>query len=198
VIGHLREELSRAAVSTGRVWSRPGLNLGPLRRFSRVAKPMLGQDPGPGVRAVVRGEGKTLRSRRGAVGWIWSLLVTVAFLVDAWLQHLRARGVVLYDRHAADAAATLDVLYAGPDLRLQKMLVRRLLPRAALTAYLTIDPETAAARKPGDMIDLPAVAAQLDRYEAEIARIEPLLRLDGRRPPERSAREILERLLALG
>jgi len=198
VIGHLREELARAGVSTGKVWARPGLNLGLLNRISRVVKPLLGQEPGPGVRAVVRGEGRKLRSRRGVIGWAWSLLVTVAFLVDVWRQHLRARGVVLYDRHAADAAVTLDVLYAGPDLRLQKTLARRLMPRAALTAHLAIDPETAAARKPGDMIDLPAVAAQLERYQTEIARVAPLLRLDGKQPPGSSARKILERLLAVG
>jgi thymidylate kinase len=193
----LRDDLERAGVPVGAVWARPGLHLGALTRLSRRIKPLLGQAPGPGVRTVARGNGSRLPSRRGLVGWIWSLLVTLAFLADVWRQHLAAQGVVLYDRHVTDAVVTLDVLYSGPDLRVQRALARRLMPRTTLTAYLTIDPETAAGRKPGDMIGLQAIRAQLDRYETEVAGLERLLRLDGLMPPQYNAREIVERLLAL-
>jgi len=193
----LRELLARGGVPVAAVWARPGLHLDFLVGWRRSIKRLLGQSPQPGVRAAARGEAARLPSRRGVIGWTWSLFVTLAFLFDVYRQHAQARGVVVYDRHVVDAIATLDVLYAGPNLRLQRSLVRWLMPRAALTAYLAIDAATAAERKPGDTVGLRAVAAQLATYEAEIERVAPLLRLDATASVDENARAVLDRLLEL-
>jgi len=191
----VREALSRVGIPVAAVWARPGLHLGVITRFSRAVKRALRQPSGPGVEIAARGQGAQLRSRRGVVGWGWSLIVTVAFLVDVYRQHLSARGVVVYDRHVADAIVTLNVLYGGPDLRLQRSLVRWLMPRPVFTVYLAIDADTAANRKPGDMIGRGAVEAQLQSYVREIENTTPKLILNGAGGLERNTLDIVRRLL---
>lgn len=191
----VREALSRVGLPVATVWARPGLHLGVLTKFSRLVKRAMGQPSRPGVEMAARGQAAGLRSRRGAVGWIWSLVVTLAFLVDVYRQHLKASGVVVYDRHVADAIVTLNVLYAGPDLRLQRALVRWLMPRAEFTAYLDIDADAATRRKPDDMIGRAAVEAQLRSYAREIENTTPRLTLSGSGSVEDNTLTIVRRLL---
>lgn len=183
-------ELERAGVSASCVWTRPGMNLQLLDTLARFAKGLAHRRAEPGVRAVARGEGTHLPSRRGALGWVWALAVTVAYLVDVRRQHRRVRGVAVYDRHAADAWVTLGFVYEGVDLRLQRWLVRHLLPTAAWTFYLDVSADVAVARKPGDSFGEHAVRRQLEGYAAWLADAS-VWRLDADRPVKSLAAQVL-------
>jgi thymidylate kinase len=184
----LVDSLRRCGVPAEIVWTRPGLRIGWLHQLAAIAKRILGQKKEPGVREMARGSGDALASRRGAIGWIWSALVTVAFVVDVWKRHLRARGVLLYDRHLLDALATIRLAYAGVDVRAHERLLRAVLPRATVTIYLDVPAEVAVARKPDDVIGTYAVERQLASYDELLREMErdgaPLVNLDATSPPE--------------
>jgi thymidylate kinase len=115
------------------------------------------------------------------------MLVTLSFLVDVRLQHVKGRGVLLYDRHLLDALVTLDFVYEGVDLRLHRAVVRRGLPKPQLSVYLDVPAEVAVTRKPEDIFGEYAIRRQLESYEARRGEVEDLRRLDGTRPPEELA-----------
>lgn len=188
VATRLVDDLRRVGIPAGRVWARPGMNLGVLDGVARLGKRLLGRDAEPGVRAVARGAGEGLAGRRGATGWLWSLAVTVAFVVDVRRQHRRVAGVAVYDRHAVDAQVTLEFVYAGTDLRVQRWLVRRMLPTAAWTFYLDVPATVAVARKPHDSFGEHAVRRQLDRYASRRA---GLRHLDATRPAPSLTADVL-------
>ncbi len=159
----LTADLAAAGLPVTRVWTRPGMSLKALDSLARLAKKALRQRSSPGIRTVA--QGGEVRSRKGLIGWVWSVAVTVSFLADVRRQFRRAGRVVVFDRHLADALVTLDFAYEGVDLRLQRALVRRFLPRADLTIYLDIDVEESVARKPDDVFGRHAVTRQLELYE---------------------------------
>lgn len=180
--------LDQAGVPVGRVWTRPGLRIGWLDVLARGGKKLLGQNPSPGVERVGGGVPvEDLASRRGIVGWTWAMLVTLSFLVDVHRQHVKGRGVLLYDRHLLDALVTLDFVYGGADLHLHRAVVRRGLPKPRLSVYLDVPAEVALARKPGDMFGEYAVRRQLEGYEACCGEVEDLRRLDGSHPADELA-----------
>ena len=174
----LAESLERAGVPVSTVWVRPGMGLGRLTALAAWAKRLLRQDARPGLRAMADPDAARPASRRGAVGWVWALLVTVSFLSGVWRQHLRSRGVVIYDRHLIDALATLDFAYDGVDLRIQEALVRALLPRADVRVHLDVPAEVSVARKPDDLLGEHAVRRQLAGYARWLDRIPPTVVLD--------------------
>lgn len=189
------EQLDRAGVPVATVWARPGMRMAWAQRAAHLAKRVLRQDTQPGVRIVGAGEGERLASRSGMIGWAWTFVVAVSFLVDVWRQHLRACGVLLYDRHLLDALVTLDVFYAGVPLGLHRALVRRLMPRAPHAFYVDVSPEVAAARKPGDTIGASAVRRQLDVYQ-RLLRDSDAVVLDGTRPAHELTAQVVNALLA--
>ncbi len=190
----LRDQLEWAGVPASTVWARPGNHLGRLTAVAEAGKRLLGHDQRPGVAVAAAGE-TPARSRNRVIGGGWTLVVTLAFLADAWRQQLRSRGVVVWDRHVLDALATLDFAYGGGQLRLARALVSGLLPEAAVTCYLDVAPEVAANRKPGDVIGKHAIEQQLASYRREVARRPDVLVLDGTAPIEDSARQILRALV---
>ena len=193
----LADDLAAVGVPVERVWTRPGMRLGLLARAARLAKRALREDTAPGIRRVARGaEAGAVRSRRGTTGWAWSLLVTLAFLADVRRRHLRARGVLVYDRHLLDAIATLRFGYAGSDTRLQEALVRALLPRAHATFYLDTSAELALARKDDPLFGEHAVRRQLELYATLLDRVPGVHRLDAARPARGLAHEVLRTLTA--
>ena len=187
--GLVTRNLDQSGVPVARVWARPGLRLGWLAGLARVGKKLLGGDPSPGVDGVARGvvHASDLASRRGILGWTWAMLVTLSFLMDVRLQHVRGRGVLLYDRHLLDALVTLDLVYEGVDLRLHRALVRRSLPKPTLSVYLDVPAEVALDRKPGDMFGEHAVRRQLKGYETYWSEVGHLRRLDGSCPADELA-----------
>jgi thymidylate kinase len=187
----LARDIARLEVETTVVWTRPGMRLDWLDRSARLVKRALRQDAAPGIGRVAAGRGQGLASRRGVLGWAWALLVTLSFLRDVRGRHRRARGVVICDRHLLDALVTLEFAYEGVDLRLHRWLVRRLLPKAVLTAYLEVPAEVAAGRKVDDLFGEHAVNRQLEGYASLGAEVEDMLVLDGTRSPEDLALEIL-------
>lgn len=193
----LEVDLRRAGVPVSTVWVRPGMGLGRLVRLASVGKRALGQDPAPGIGVLARQrpEATRLRSRSGAVGWIWSTLVCASFLSGVWRQHLAASGVVLYDRHVVDALATLDFAYEGVDLRLQRAVVRAFFPRADLGFYLDVPAEVSIARKPDDVVAGAAVRRQLAAYEEWLSRVAPAHRLDATMPAGVIAATAMRRLV---
>ena len=178
----LATALTRAGLPVSTVWVRPGMGLGPLTALAARVKRLLGQDAAPGVRAMADPSATRPASRRGAVGYVWSLLVCISFLVGVWRQHRAAHGVVLYDRHLVDALATLDFAYEGVDLRVQHFLVRTLLPRADVRLYLDVPVEVSVARKPDDVLGEHAIRSQLTAYARWLDRTPPSDRLDATRP----------------
>lgn len=181
-------ELGRCGVPVSTVWVRPGMGLGLLAALGGWAKRLIGQDATPGIRTVATHANHEnhdvvpLRSRRGAVGWAWAMLVSTSFLIGVWRQHRAASGVVIYDRHLVDALATLDFAYAGVDLRVPHRLVRALLPRADISLYLDVPAEVSVARKPDDLIGELAVRRQLEAYARWLEVLPPTARLDAMRP----------------
>ena len=187
--------LDRVGISSTRVWTRPGMRLRVLDRVARAGKRLLRQRAEPGIRTVAGGTAENLASRRGIVGWTWALLVTLAFVRDVRRRFHSARGVVVFDRHLLDALATLDFAYGGVNLRVQRALIRRGLPRADLTLYLRIPVDVAVARKPDDVIGRHAVETQLRAYDELIERTPGVRVLDATLGPDELARRALDELL---
>ena len=189
-------ELRAVGIPVDRVWARPGMRTEILRPFAVAARKVLRHGPEPDMQRVVKGLAVTSPSRRGILGWTWAAIITLAFLVDVWRQHLATGGVVVYDRHALDAEVTLAFVYQGVDLRFHRWLARTCLPRADVAAYLDIDPDTAAARKPNDTFGGNAIRSQLDEYERRLPSwTTPVQRLDGRRPVVDLVADLVEQLL---
>ncbi len=191
--------LNQAGVPVSRVWTRPGMRIGWLVGLASAAKKLLGQDPSPGLKRVAGGVSPAgdLASRRGILGWTWAMLVILSFLMDVRRQHLRGRGVLLYDRHLLDALVTLDFVYEGVDLRLHRALVCRGLPKPALSVYLDVPAEVASARKPEDIFGEYAIRRQLESYEVRRDEVENLRRMDGGRPADELAAEVTRWLAEL-
>jgi thymidylate kinase len=193
----LTQNLSRAGVPVDTVWVRPGMGLGRLIALATWGKRLLRQDVAPGLRAMADPTAPRPVSRKGAVGWLWALLVTLSFLLGVWRQHRAARGVVVYDRHLLDALATLDFAYAGVDLRVQHRLVRALLPRADVRLYLDVPADVSVARKPDDLLGEHAIRRQLAEYERWLARLPEAVRLDATQPGDALVAQAL-RLVSMG
>lgn len=160
----VRAELEILGIEVSQVWARPGIRLSFLGRVASSARRILRQTDEPAMQRVTKGLPAATPSRRGLLGWLWALLVTLAFLRDVWGQHLRTRGVVIYDRHVLDAEVTLAFVYDGVDLRFHRWLVRAAMPRADLAVYLGVNAAVASARKPQDTFGPHAIAGQLDVY----------------------------------
>ncbi len=192
VLEGLRTDLLAAGIPTSRVWLRPGMGLGPLVELAAKVKRLRRMDQRPGVAVVASAPTNELASRRGVVGWVWSSAVTASFVRGLRHQHRESSGVVLYDRHLADALATLNVVYAGSNLALQRGAVRRGVPHAEVSVFLDVPVEVAVARKPGDLLGASAVERQIEAYEAFIPTIAGLHRLDGTQPIAQSVRQTFE------
>jgi thymidylate kinase len=194
----LTTDLSSAGLPTSRVWLRPGMGLGWIAALAGRVKRLLGADPRPGVGVLAADPDSVLPSRRGVQGWIWSLIVVTAFVVGVRRQHAASSGVVLYDRHVADALATLDFAYAGTDLTLQRWLVTTFTPSADVAFYLDIPADVALARKPGDVIGAAAVRRQLEAYRSWLPRVRGVRRLDATRAPHELTSEAVAQLCSVG
>lgn len=197
--------LNQADIPVSRVWARPASRRSRWRAvLAHAVKSLLRQDQSWGTAQVVRGApASELASRHGIVGWTWVMLISVAFLVDVRQQHMRGRGVLLYDRHLLDALVHLDFIYEGVDLRLHQALIRRGLPKPALYVYLDVPAEVALARKPGEPEEEDPYAGeyvirrQLEIYKARYGEVEHLRRLDGRRSVEELAAVVTQWLVEL-
>ena len=199
LIRRLEEDLTSLGLPVAAIWARPGMDLGWLGHLAQLAKRLLGERSEPGVRAMARGGGAELRSRRGSLGWCWSMLVTLSF-VAAMRRHRRATRngrLILCDRHRVDALVSLELLYAGVDLRTQRMLLSRALPPADLTVYLDVPTEVATLRKPEDpLAGVASLNAQHECYSLELRRLPSQVAvLDATQPPDRLARDALRRLM---
>jgi thymidylate kinase len=190
-------DLDQAGVPVDVVWSRPGMGvgLGGLEWLARLAKRLMRHDPSPGVRRVAGGE--RLPWRRGPMGWVWALLVTLAFLADVRLQYARAIGVVICDRHLPDALVTLDFVYGGTDLRLQRALIGQLIPPASLAVYVSVPPDTALARaKSEETFRGLAVRRQLQEYDKRLMEMPGIKILDGTRPAGELSAQVFRWIVA--
>lgn len=188
-------DLERLGIPASVVWTRPGMRIAWLDGFARRVKRVLREDPAPGVLRIADDPDRTLRSRRGVIGWTWAALVTRSFLGDVRSRARRTRGVVVFDRHLPDALVTLSFAYRGVDLRMHRRLVRSLMPPAASTFYFTVPAEVAVARKPDDPIGEAAIRRQLDAYAEELASMPGVRILDATAPPEELARAVLSSVL---
>jgi thymidylate kinase len=195
----LAHRFERANIPSTLIWTRPGMRLGRLEKLAQLAKRLLGQDARAGVARVAAGEQpSSLASRRGLVGWAWTTLVAVSFLVDVRRQFRRARGVVLFDRHLLDALVTLEFAYKGADLRLVRRLIRGFLPSADITFLVEVSPQDAVRRKPDDLFGQGAVERQLELY-ARVVRTTPDVKLlDGRRSAQELAMQAFQTIAAGG
>lgn len=193
----LARDLERLGLPTTVVWTRPGMRIAWLDRLARGAKRLMREDPEPGVLRVAADPDRELRSRRGALGWVWAMLVTRSFIGDVRRRSRTGGAVTIYDRHALDALVTLSFAYRGVDLRAHRALVRSRMPAATIGFYLDVEAPVAAARKPGDAIGEVAVRRQLESYRSEIATMPGLVALDASRAPDEVAGEVLAAVLRL-
>jgi hypothetical protein len=192
----IAHDLERLGIPVTIAWTRPGMRADGLAAVAQLVKRALGQPPEPGIRAVGRGGGDALASRRGVIGWVWTALVSASFLRDVWSRTAGRRGVVVYDRHALDALVTLEVVYPNVDTRIQRWLLQRLLPRVGVALLVDVDAALARARKPDDLFDVSVLADQVRRYRAGAGPRTNIL--DGAAPPAEVARDALTRILAGG
>lgn len=192
----LTAAFERCGLPSGRVWTRPGLAVTPLHGLRQRLKRLLKEEGRSGLQRRAADPEARLRTRTGLLGFAWSLVVTVAFLRDAWRQYLRARGIVVFDRHVVDALVTLELVYGGSDLRLHAFLVRHLLPRAHVALYLAVDPALAVQRKPEDFFTVESLGRQVDGYERHLATMAGVHRLDSGDPPGDLARRALDLVLS--
>jgi hypothetical protein len=175
------------------------MRIGLLGGLGRLAKRVLRQDRSAGVQRIGRGEAAAeVASRRGLVGWVWALMVTLSFVGQVRREHREGRGVLLYDRHLLDALVTLDVVYEGVNLGVHRALIRRLVPRADLTLLLSVPSATALARKPEDMFVLAVLDRQARRYAARRTEAPALRELDGTRPAEELAAAAFRMVARIG
>jgi thymidylate kinase len=188
-------DLARLGVPASTVWTRPGMRISWLEPIARSAKRILREDAEPGVLRVAADPDRTLRSRRGPLGWTWAALVTASFVRDVRRRVRAAHGVIVYDRHLLDALVTLSFAYRGVDLRTHRRLVRRRMPTAVASFYLEAPAELAVSRKPGDAIGEAAVRRQLEGYASELETLPGVVVLDASRPAEELARRVLATLL---
>ena len=194
----VHDQLEAAGVPTSKVWARPGNGLQTLALLARLAKRVLGQGGSDGVEQAAAGE-RPLRARNRGVSFGWTALITTAFLADAWRQHLRGRGVVVWDRHVLDAVATFDFAYDGPDVTLFRALAQRCLPRAGLAFYLDVPRELAVSRNVGDILGNElAVTRQVDSYRQQLATRPDVRVLDATLPGDELARQVLAAVVAWG
>jgi thymidylate kinase len=197
--GVVARDLRRVGLPVTTIWTRPGMRLRWLGGVGEVAKRLLRQDASAGVERIGGGERPgALASRRGLLGWTWSLLVALSFISRVRGEHRRERGILLYDRHLLDALVTLDVVYEGVHLGLHRALIRRLLPRADLTLLLAVPAATALARKPADMFVEAVLERQAERYAALRAEAPALRELDGTRPADELATEAFRLVAGIG
>ncbi len=188
----LLQDFERLGIRPEVIWARPGMRMDWI-------EPLLGKrskQATPTVAKVASGQEFDARSRRGFIGWSWTMLVTGTFLTHLWWSHIRHSGLKIYDRHLDDAIVTLDFVYAGVDLRLPRALISRLMPRPSVTFYLDVDAETAVARKPGDTFGHHAVESQLRRYAARLEARKDVVVLDATRDPRDIANDAFARILA--
>lgn len=183
----LQDSLGYCGIPCSVVWTRPGMRLRILESAAQVAKRALNVKSG-GLEDLASGaKPEDVRSRSGALGWSWSVMVTLAYLWDVRKRSVRASDVVIYDRHLLDAIATIEALYDGVDTRVQVWLVRRLTPRADVALWLDVPAEEAARRKPDELFNLRLVERQNDRYRANASTIKGLVRIDGTALPNEVA-----------
>jgi thymidylate kinase len=195
----MARDLRRVGIPAMVIWTRPGMRVGWLGGLGKMAKRLLRQDRSAGVQRIGRGEAAAeVASRRGLLGWVWALMVTLSFVRQVRKEHRRGGGVLLYDRHLLDALVTLDVVYEGVNLVVHRSLVRRLIPRADLTLLLSVPSATALSRKPEDMFVEAVLDRQAGRYAALRTEAPALRELDGTRPSEELASAAFRMLARVG
>jgi thymidylate kinase len=165
LIAAIADRFAERGVPVQVVWFRPGMGMGWVERPVRGAKRVLGQRQEPAMRDV--DGARQLPSRKGVLGFVWCLLVTLTYLRHVRAQLRTTAPTIICDRYVLDAVVTLRVFYGDSVARLPIFLVRHLLPPADLTLYLTVPVELALSRKPGDTIGRSAVTRQVRAYDEE-------------------------------
>ncbi len=182
-------DMARFGLTPDVIWARPGMRMEWIDPIVSLLKRSKADTPT--VARVASGEAVDASSRRGLVGWFWTMLVTATFLSHVWWSQQRRSGLKIYDRHLDDAVVSLDFVYDGVDLRLQRKLIRWLLPRAAMTFYLSVDADTAVARKPGDTFGHHAVETQLIEYRRRMNGRNDVVIIDATDDPRTLASHVL-------
>lgn len=195
----LATELRAAGFEVDRVWARPGMEMRLTKTLAKTLKRAFRMGSDSAVRKIARGETSAAvrpSSRRGLIGWAWALLVTLSYIARVRGAVRRRRGIVVFDRHLLDALVTLDFVYEGVDLRLQRALTKTLIPKATLTFYLAIAADDAVGRKQSAVFGEYAVRSQLEHYERLRPEIEGLVELDATQDPDALAIEALRTFAA--
>jgi thymidylate kinase len=137
-----------------------------------------------------------LRDRpAGQRAWVYA--VVAVNLVNLWGKVLRGRGqasVLVFDRFTPDAAVKLELNYhamRGIDVRRQQWLFDRLAPRPDVAFWVDVPADVALSRRPEES---PAKLEAMTTLYAELATPYGLHRLDGTRPSDVLAREVLRRV----
>ena len=196
----LAANLLRVSVPARPVWARLGFSAGGLVvKAGRLGQRVLpaGSHSAQTARATGTAPtaGRPPLTRRGPVGWAWTMAVTLDYVRLARSEIRRSRdAVVVLDRALPDALVGLDEGYGGAlDLRLHRKVIERLAPRPDLTLYLRLSGAASYARKQ-DLFALEVLEDHAQRYDALFARLPGVIQLDAERSVEELALEALRRV----
>ena len=199
----LVENLNRVGVPAQQVWARLGYSGSrPLTRTARLGQRILpsGAHSAQRGRAVgqERPDSRPL-TRRGVLGWSWTLAVSVDYLriLRREIRQVSSR-VVVMDRALPDALVALEEQFGGAvNLSLPRRLIIRSSPRPALTFYLRLPAGVARERK-DDSFAAGVLDAHARRYEVILPRLAAVEVLDGQRHADDLAAYVFRRTAALG
>ena len=188
-------ELELASIPYGKLWARPGYDLGALDAAAVGVKRLLGKQPEPGVRAMGADDTAAPPSRSGKAAVAWRQVVLGEYLAKVRRREAMIDGLVVFDRYDIDAEATLGFAY-GLDASWLGPLLRRSLARPDVHVWLEIEAAVAAARKPDDPMGQQAIADQIERYGKLLPDYPGIDRCDATRPTEDLVADVWAKLLA--
>lgn len=196
----LADSLERAGIPVTIVWNRPGFQLRRLEQLATVVKRLLREEQRPALARQLDNDesASSARSRRGAVGWAWLLLISLTTVWNGRRATALAAtrgGVVIFERHLLDALVDIEWQYPAVRRGFHLALLRRLAPRPDLSVRIVVDPTTAAARNPGDIFRPEHVAAHAAIAERLAPTVGPMLTLDGAAPLAVNRETVLRRVL---
>jgi len=193
--------LGRVSIPATAVWTRVGFGGSPLiAAAARIGQRLLpaGSHSAQRARATAaEPAGPVPLTRRGPLGWGWSMAVVIDYLVRAGLAVRGAPGtVVVLDRALTDALVDLEQGFGGTlDLRPHRRLLERFAPKPDVIFHLRLTGAAAHARK-DDLFAAEVLERYAARFDAMLAGRDGVVVLDAETDPDQLALAALRTVAA--